>query len=134
MPSPIRELSAAECRERLQRHGFVGRLGFVAGGRPMILPVNYVADGDSIAFCTETGTKLDSLASGAEVVFEIDDSRPLYRSGWSVVISGEAREVTDPDELARLRSGPLKSWAVGHDAHWVRINVSEISGREIEET
>ena len=133
MPSPIRQLSEAECRERLQHHGFIGRLGFVAGGHPMILPVNYVADGDSIAFCTEAGTKLDSLAGGADVVFEIDDSRPLYRSGWSVVITGKAREVTNHDELARLRSGPLRSWAVGPDAHWVRIEVREISGREIAE-
>lgn len=133
MPSKIRQLSAAECRERLRHHGFVGRLGFVAGGRPMILPVNYVAEDEAIVFCTEEGTKLSALSGGARVVFEIDESRPLYRSGWSVVVSGEAREVSDPSELARLRQGPLKPWAVSPSAHWVRVTVDEISGREIEE-
>ncbi len=130
----MRELSPAECLERLRHHGFVGRLGFVIDGRPMILPLNYVVDGEAIVFCTEPGTKLDALRDGAPVVFEIDESRPLYRSGWSVLVSGEAREVTNPDELARLRHGPLKSWAVSPKAHWVSIAIRDITGREIAES
>lgn len=129
----LRELSAEECRERLRGQAFLGRLGFVVHGRPMVLPVNYVADGDSIVFCTETGTKLSAVAGGASVVFEIDDSRPLYHSGWSVLVEGVAREVTDPGELERLRHGPLRPWAVRPSAHWVRIEVTDISGREISE-
>ena len=130
----LRELSADECRERLRGNAFLGRLGFVAGGRPMVLPVNYVVDGESIVFCTETGTKLSAVATGAEVVFEIDESRPLYHSGWSVLVEGVAREVADPADLERLRHGPLRPWAVRPSAHWVRIEVKGISGREIPES
>ena len=129
----IRELTAAECLERLSSRAFVGRLGFIADGKPMILPVNYIVDSDSVLFCSERGTKLSAVGAGAPVVFEIDESRPLHHTGWSVLVAGTALEVTDPTELERLRSGPLWPWAVRRSAHWVRIVIEQISGREIDE-
>lgn len=133
MPERVYELDRNECLERLQRGAFLGRLAYVADGRPQIVPINYVADSESVTFCTAEGTKLNALAQGAPVAFEIDDSRPLYHAGWSVVVTGTAQEVTDPDHLARLRSGPLKSWAVSPMAHWIRITIEGISGRAIDE-
>lgn len=125
------ELTREECFELLEYHSFVGRLGFVDGGKPMILPVNYLADAQSIVFCTGSGTKLDRAREGAAVVFEIDGSRPLEHAGWSVVVHGTAHEITDPTELELLRRGPLKSWAVSPGEHWVRVSIDEISGRRI---
>ena len=104
---------------------------FVVDGRPMVLPVNYLAEGGSVVFCTAPGTKLSNLREGAAVVFEVDASRPLYNSGWSVLVQGMAREVTDPRELDLLRRGPLKSWATPSSEHWIRISIDEISGRRI---
>ena len=127
----VHELSRAEAMELLQLHSYVGRVGFVVDGMPMILPVNYLAEDDSIAFCTEPGTKLSAVGGGASVVFEVDDSRPLYHAGWSVVVKGIAREVTDHDELDELRRGPLHSWATRSTEHWVRISLDEVTGRRI---
>jgi nitroimidazol reductase NimA-like FMN-containing flavoprotein (pyridoxamine 5'-phosphate oxidase superfamily) len=115
----------------LQLHAYVGRLGFVVDGRPLILPVNYLAGDDSLVFCTDPGTKLSAIGAGAPVVFEIDDSRPLYHAGWSVVVKGTARQVTDPDQLDELRRGPLHSWATHSTAHWVRVSFDEVTGRRI---
>lgn len=129
----LRELTGAECMDRLRHAAMVGRLAFLADGRPMILPVNYLVDGDAIVFVTEPGTKLSVVAGGAPVAFEIDESRPLYRSGWSVVVTGSAHEITADEELKRLRSGPLKPWAVNPAARWVRISIDHVSGRELEE-
>jgi nitroimidazol reductase NimA-like FMN-containing flavoprotein (pyridoxamine 5'-phosphate oxidase superfamily) len=131
--SPIRvhELTRAESIELLQLHSFVGRIGFVVDGRPLILPVNYLADDEGIVFCTEPGTKLSAVGAGAPVVFEVDDSRPLYHAGWSVIVKGTAREVTDEDELDGLRRGPLHSWATRSKQHWVRISIDEVTGRRI---
>ena len=120
---PLHDLSRKECLEFLQYHSFVGRLGFVLDGRPMVLPVNYLADEEAVVFCTAEGTTLSAVAEGSEVVFEVDDSHPLERSGWSVVVRGPARVVTDPAEVDALRRGPLRSWvarspgAVGPDHH-----------------
>ena len=127
----VRTMSRAEALDRLQRHGFVGRVAFVVDGRPMIMPVNYLADSDALVFCTADGTKLSALRDGALVAFEVDDSRPADHSGWSVVVEGTASEITDPDDLEWLRRGPLRSWAVRPSAHWIRVLYGHVSGREI---
>lgn len=119
------------CIELLAHHRFVGRLGFVVDGRPIILPVNYLFDNDSVVFCTASGTKLNAVGDGADVAFEVDDSVPLRHSGWSVLVRGHAEVITNPGEVGRLRRGPLRPWAKGARSNWVRINVDEISGRRI---
>jgi nitroimidazol reductase NimA-like FMN-containing flavoprotein (pyridoxamine 5'-phosphate oxidase superfamily) len=70
----------------------VGRLGFVHEGGPEVLPVNYVLDGDAVVFATNTGMKLWGSTRG-RVVFEVDQTDPVTRSGWSVVVHGLAQEV-----------------------------------------
>jgi nitroimidazol reductase NimA-like FMN-containing flavoprotein (pyridoxamine 5'-phosphate oxidase superfamily) len=127
----VHDLTKAEALELLQMHSYVGRIGFVVDGRPLILPVNYLAGDESIVFCTRPGTKLSAVGGGAPVVFEVDDSRPLYHAGWSVVVKGTAREVTDENELDELRRGPLHSWATRSTEHWVRITIDEVTGRRI---
>lgn len=127
------ELDRDECLRLLRFGSYVGRVGFVAGGHPMILPVNYLVEDGSVVFSTSEGTKLRTLGGGAEVVFEVDENRPLYHAGWSVVVRGTAHEVTDEGDLEQLRRGPLKSWAPHPGAHWIRITIEEISGRRIPE-
>jgi uncharacterized protein len=117
----------------LQRGSYVGCIGFSVAGRPLVLPVNYIADADGIVFCTAPGTKLSALANGIQVASEVDASIPLYHSGWSVLVQGTAREIVDPAQLEYLRRGPLKSWAVRPSEHWVRISIDEISGRRLRE-
>ena len=127
----IEPLTREECIHLLTYKSFVGRIGFVVDGQPLVLPVNYLADGETVVFCTAPGTKLSALRDGARVAFEVDDSRPLYHAGWSVLVTGTAAEVTDEKELDRLRRGPLRSWATPASEHWVRITVDDISGRRI---
>jgi len=111
----------------------VGRLGFVSGGSVEVLPVNYVMDGDAVVFATAAGVKL-SRAVGASVVFEVDHTDPVTRSGWSVVLRGIAEEVTEFDRrdlVARVRSLPLRPWAQHPKPHLVRIEPVGISGRRV---
>ena len=125
------DIDRDECVRLLCEEAYVGRLGFVVDGRPLVLPVNYVADATSVVFVTAPGTKLSAIRDGVPVAFEIDQSRALYHTGWSVVVQGHAYEVTDEEELGRLRRGPLRSWAQPKAGHWVRITVDDISGRRI---
>ncbi|MDB5063717.1 MAG: DNA-binding protein [Chloroflexi bacterium] len=124
------ELTREECLELLQYNSYYGRLGFVLDGRPMVLPVNYLAEETHLLFCTAPGTAV-SHAVGTPVAFEVDGSRSLYRSGWSVLVQGFARAVTEPDEVEWLRRGPLKSWAAPGPRLWVRVSIDAISGRRI---
>jgi nitroimidazol reductase NimA-like FMN-containing flavoprotein (pyridoxamine 5'-phosphate oxidase superfamily) len=127
----IEVLSRDECLNLLQYKAFVGRVGFVTEGRPFVMPVNYLCEDDSVVFCTAEGTQLGGVGDGAPVAFEVDDSSAMEHSGWSVLVHGTAREVTDPQELEALRRGPLRSWARRPAEHWVRIPIDEISGRRL---
>lgn len=124
-------LDREECIRLLAYESFVGRVGFVHDGKPQILPVNYLAEEGSIVFCTAPGTLLAGLGDSAQVAFEVDSSRPLFHSGWSVVVHGTAHEVTDERELDLLRRGPLRSWAAPASGRWVRVSIDDISGRRI---
>ncbi len=126
----LEALAQDECLRLLRGQG-VGRMAVVAGGRPMIFPVNYVVDGRTIVFRTDEGTKLDGITSGFNAAFEIDGIEPLYHTGWSVLVSGVGREVVDPTEVAALAELPLRPWAQGEKAHWVRIRPDTITGRRI---
>ena len=113
------ELSKSECFGLLARER-VGRVVFVDDLGPIVMPANFVLDRHTVVFRTDGGTKLDTAVRGSRVAFEIDGTDEAARTGWSVVIRGEAVEVTDPVELARLRRLPLRPWAPGGKTHYVR--------------
>lgn len=126
----IAELSTRECRALLSTHG-VGRIAVPTVTGPVIVPVNYSVVDGAIVFRTAPGTT-PSLASGCQVAFEIDRIDDVFSQGWSVLVRGHARTVTDPDEIRRLDdqacSGP---WAGGRRDQWVRIDPRVITGRRI---
>jgi uncharacterized protein len=108
----------------------VGRIAFAAGGEVVILPVNFLVDGQDVVFGTGTGSKLSALEVGHYVGFEADSYDAATAAGWSVVVNGLAEVVRDDDETARLDALGLAPW--GGDAAgraWVRIRPSSITGR-----
>lgn len=130
----IRWIEERDCL-RLVATKQVGRLGFVLGGLPEVLPINYVLHGDTVVFVTASGSKLEG-AMRSPVVFEVDDTDAATRSGWSVVIHGTAEEVTAydrPDLVAEFRALPIEPWARGDKPHLVRIQPRSITGREVGE-
>ncbi len=124
-------LSLDECNQLLGSQD-IGRIAFITAGEPLILPVNYRMHDGHIVFRTTTGEKLDAARNAASVGFEIDDWNSEDQSGWSVIVSGTAQDVEDPDEIAKLRQLGLRAWAdVVVRNNWVRIIPNEISGRRI---
>jgi uncharacterized protein len=111
--------------------GGVGRIA-VAVSPPMIRPVNYAFDErtQSVVFRSTAGSLREGLNSGT-AAFEIDGTDPVERTGWSVIIVGEAEEVTDPAEIDRLKGFELEPWAPGPRTHWMRIRATSVSGRRI---
>jgi nitroimidazol reductase NimA-like FMN-containing flavoprotein (pyridoxamine 5'-phosphate oxidase superfamily) len=124
------ELTKSECFELLARER-VGRVAVVDDRGPVVFPVNFVLDRHMVIFRTDAGTKLDAACRGGQVAFEIDGTDAAARTGWSVVVRGEAVEVTDPAELARLRKLSLEAWAPGAKSHYVRILPAVLTGRRI---
>lgn len=110
----------------------VGRIGFQADGEVVVLPVNHVVDGQSVAFRTSAGSKLSAADGQSRVVFEADDYDPGRRAGWSVIVNGHAQVVYDDAEIETLNRRGLDSWV--NDAarpFWIRIRPASVSGRLI---
>ena len=110
----------------------VGRLAFVVGGVPTIVPVNYRLDGDTVVVRTGPGAKLHD-GPRRPVAFEIDSFDRVRRQGWSVVVAGRLEEVTpyDADVFARVHRLGVDPWADGDRSHWLRLVPSRITGRRV---
>jgi nitroimidazol reductase NimA-like FMN-containing flavoprotein (pyridoxamine 5'-phosphate oxidase superfamily) len=123
-------LDPAECL-RLLGTATIGRVGTSFGALPVILPVNYrVLDG-RIVFRTGAGTKLQAAARDAVVAFEADSIDPISHAGWSVVVTGFARELTDAAALAEAAAANIPRWAPNGNGHVVEITTELITGRRI---
>ena len=123
-------LSREECL-RLLGHATLGRLAITSGALPLVLPVNFRLVGDRIVFRTGNGTKLEAATSNNVVAFEVDEMDPLWHSGWSVVVTGVAHEVTDPDERAELADVGIPRWAASAGDRIVVVSTEVISGRRM---
>jgi uncharacterized protein len=126
------ELEPEECLELLGSVP-VGRVGVTIDALPAVLPVNFTLWNSAIVFRTVPGTKLDAAAAGEVVAFEADGYGTRDApGGWSVLVRGVAREVTDPVELAQVTAIPLDSWAWDGSAHrYVCIEPTVMTGRRL---
>lgn len=125
----VTELNEAEC-SALLGDSHLGRVGFVSGDHPVILPVNYVFDEGLIVFRTDPGHKLEDVPMH-HVAFEIDGADD--HGPWSVLAQGHAREVTTAlgDVYETLRKIPIPVQAPGEKEHWVAIEITRLTGRRI---
>ena len=123
-------LDRDECL-RLLATATLGRIGLSSQSLPTVLPVNFMLEGERILVRTGVGSKLEAATRNAVVAFEVDSFDSMYHSGWSVVVTGVTSEVTDPDELAALRTAPIAHWASHGDDRVVAISTELVSGRRV---
>ncbi len=124
------EISAAECEELL-RESHLGRIALVDGELPVILPINFLLHDGEVVFRTNPGSKLDAALHHAPVAFEIDGINQRNQTGWSVLIRGHAREITDPEQLRELGQLEVVPWVPGDLRRFVRVVPVETTGRRI---
>ncbi len=125
-------LTSQECYHMLAaRH--VGRLGVVADGYPLVIPVNYAVDRDVVVIRTEPGSVV-AHADHGNVTFEVDEFDFTKNSGWSILIRGQAEALTaehSKELIERTEASDVHPWAPGERNHWMRIIPHGISGRRI---
>ena len=128
-PGQLTEMSAGECRD-LMGSTMVGRVGFVDEDGPVVLPVNYVLDGNTVLFCTSAANTIGRHLDSATVAFEVDEVDDFTQSGWSVLVRGVASFVA-VDELVRDEGLRPFTWADGVRTLVVRITPVSVSGRRL---
>lgn len=127
----LQRIDAEECLSLLAGHRTkVGRVAFAENGYPVVLPVNYRVFRGTVIFRTDPGSKLLAMAMGQKLAFEVDHVDEPWQEGWSVLMQGMGREITDPDLLAEIDGIGLNAW-VGAEAHVLEIIWHRITGRRI---
>ncbi len=99
----------------------VGRVIYTRRALPAVELVNFALNQGDIVLRTGQGGKLAVAARGTVLAFEADSLDLARHGGWSVTAIGPSREVTDQEEIARLRDIGLSSWAPGAREHFIRI-------------
>lgn len=126
-----RDLSVLGRRDcmRLLDSVTIGRVVFTARALPAVAPVNFAVVDDEIVLRTGVGSKLDAAVANSVVAFEADHFDVERRDGWSVVVVGQARVVTDAEQIALLDELGLQCWLVGDRANYIGVRPELVSGR-----
>src|ERR1051325_5944719 len=125
----LQVLSREECL-RLLGTMAVGRLVYTDQALPVVHPVVYVVDGESVVLRVPEGSST-LVARDTIVAFQIDEVEADLSRGWSVMAVGHVSEVDDEAVLARLRELPLASRGVGRQDRYLVVALEVLSGRRI---
>ncbi|MFI8391118.1 pyridoxamine 5'-phosphate oxidase family protein [Streptomyces sp. NPDC085540] len=130
----MRELDRAEAL-RLLSTVSLGRIVFTQHALPAVRPVNHLVEGEYIIVRIHGGGALASLTAPADVsavvAYEADVLDPVTHLGWSVVVTGYARAVSDADEVDRY-AHLLRPWVAHRMTSALRIRPDLVAGFRLE--
>ncbi len=109
----------------------VGRMAVVVDGRPVLVVLNHVLDGEEIFFRTRADATLATLTDEGHAVhacYEVDNAFTPGRSGWSVIATGLLHRESDPARVAAARER-IEAWARGERDTVLRLEITELTGR-----
>ena len=124
----MQELTRAESLELLGSVQ-VGRLVFTHHALPAIRPVNHLLVAESIIVRATAGAAIVATADsgGVVVAYEADDIDPDRQLGWSVIVVGTARLLSDEIAAERYRAR-LKPWVAGSTDDVISISTDMVTG------
>lgn len=107
----------------------LGRIVFTRDALPAIRPVNHAVVDGHLVVRTHEGAALAAATDGpgTVVAYEADSIDPDTHLGWSVVVTGFARLVSDPDQLARYQK-LVAPWISRTMEHAVLIQLDMVNG------
>ncbi|WP_067833723.1 pyridoxamine 5'-phosphate oxidase family protein [Nocardia lijiangensis] len=110
-----------------------GRVVYTRDALPAIRPVNHLLDDGLVIVRTRLASQFSTAVqsrSGVVVAYEADDIDVDRRTGWSVVVTGIARPVTDPARIARYER-LLQPWIGSPMDGVIEIEPTLVSGIRI---
>jgi nitroimidazol reductase NimA-like FMN-containing flavoprotein (pyridoxamine 5'-phosphate oxidase superfamily) len=110
----------------LVRSRSIGRFAMNRDGScPLVVPVNFLVDAETIVFRSGAGAKLDA-AQRDLVALQVDEVDPLHHTGWSVLVEGRARWLDEAQDAVAV-----DTWAPGDRPYVIRLTATRITGRRI---
>jgi hypothetical protein len=126
------ELDEQACWRLLARASF-GRVGFVdEDDELVVLPVNIGVHDRRVIFRTAAGTSLARRGDGSTVAFEADHTDQVAEAGWSVVVRGRLRDVTEGPIPPEWDEFAVHPWAPPPRDRWMVIDPVRVTGRMVE--
>jgi len=127
-PSRMCELTTEDSLRRLASVP-IGRIVFTHEALPAIRPVNHrVVDGDIVFRCHEGAALLTVVEQ--VVAYEADQIDAGTHTGWSVIVTGKASLVEDPDDISRYEQ-VVRPWVDLPMARVIRILPEFVTGFEL---
>jgi nitroimidazol reductase NimA-like FMN-containing flavoprotein (pyridoxamine 5'-phosphate oxidase superfamily) len=132
----VEVLSRDDCVRRLRQQS-VARVAVTFDAMPVIVPVNFVLaelddeHGLEVVIRTVEGTKLQAALRHAVVAVEVDHIEPASHLGWSVLVRGRSRVITDAAAIEAARQLRLRPWATEDADRFIGVSVDLVSGREV---
>jgi nitroimidazol reductase NimA-like FMN-containing flavoprotein (pyridoxamine 5'-phosphate oxidase superfamily) len=120
-------MTRAECLGRLAGTD-VGRIGLSVDAMPVILPMTFALMDDDVVIRASWGDKLDAAVHDRVVCFEAD-GQESPDGGWSVLVTGRAEIIRNPQVLERAGRLPLRPWSTRPGDRFIRIPAEVVSGR-----
>lgn len=107
----------------------LGRLVFTHQALPAVRPVNHLIEGETIVVRATAGAAITSAAArdGVVVAYEADAIDTVRQVGWSVIVVGTARLLTDEPAAERYRER-LHPWLSGPVDDVITINADVVTG------
>ena len=107
----------------------LGRLVFTHQAMPAVRPVNHLLEGETIVVRATAGAAITSAAGrdGVVVAYEADAIDPVLQVGWSVIVVGTARLLTNELAVERYRER-LQPWLSGPIDDVITINAEVVTG------
>jgi uncharacterized protein len=139
----IEGMSQGEMVALLLRAGF-GHLGCSRDNHPYVVPMHYGYDSQDLYFFTTEGTKTDFMSANSEVCFQVEEITNA-RHWRSVMVTGEAKRITRPDEMESamhlilehnptltpaLNKTKIGAWTRSNSIVLYRVRPSAIYGRK----
>lgn len=127
----LRRLNVEECWKRIGGRG-VGRIALPRQSGPSVFPVHYAVDARTVVYRT-TPEGPAAAPPGAVVSFQVDRTDDRLREGWSVLVTGPAEWIEDPQVIAELDAQhAVEPYVGGTRNQWIRIRPDAVSGRRVE--
>lgn len=119
-PEALRRLSGSR----------VGRVAYNTDAGPVVVPVNGVVHGTDVFLRTSADSQLGQALRDGPASYQVDAFDGYLQAGWSVLLQGHARWVTE-EELPTYVSERPFPWAAGDRGVYVRIHATHVSGRTL---